>query len=94
MFSSRSKPAASTTFSPSSPRTTTTQRCVQLSLGTVQVTLFLSSFLVSIFFSGVDETSREEVLYILQVINLVVAIVGCLAVTVVKIIVLSKIKAL
>ena len=94
MFSSCSKPAASTTFSPSSPRTTTTQRCVHLSLGTVQVTLFASSLLDSMFFSGADEASREEVLYVLQVVNLLVAIVGCLAVTTVKIIVLSKIKAL
>ena len=94
MFSSRSKPAASTLFSPYSPRTTTTLRCVQLSLGTVLVTLFISSFLVSISFSGADEASREEVLLVLQVVNLLVAIVGCLAVTTVKIIVLSKIKAL
>ena len=46
------------------------------------------------FFSDTDEASREEVLYVLQVIHILVAIVGCLAVTVVRIIVLSKIKAL
>ena len=56
------------------------------------ISFFFSCFYI--FLSGVDETSREEVLYILQVINLVVAIMGCLAVTAVKIVVLSKIKAL
>ena len=45
-------------------------------------------------FSDDNDTSQRDVVFILQVTNLVVAIVGTLAVTFVKIYVLSKIKAL